>query len=88
MDEFDLFEDDPTPPLKTVLKNALCACGRFLLALITFKRVKVSKDVYDKRMDICRSCDFLLNGKRCSSCGCYVKPKCSLTTEKCPEGYW
>ena len=87
-DDLDLFEDDPKPSLNHVIKNAIKALFRLFLSLITFKRIKVKESTYQRRLATCKSCDFLYNENRCSKCGCYIKAKCSLTTEECPEGYW
>jgi len=39
------------------------------------------------RMRICKSCDFFSSGK-CVLCGCVLKYKTKMETEKCPIDKW
>ena len=41
----------------------------------------------DERMRICRKCDHYLRGK-CVLCGCVLKAKTKMDTEKCPIDKW
>ena len=45
----------------------------------------VSKIEYIKRRSICSDC---AGGWRCPHCGCAIKAKVALATEKCPEKLW
>jgi hypothetical protein len=55
---------------------------------IAKKEPSLSKEESDRRFDICKQCRFLINGKKCSKCGCSMKLKSRLRTGKCPIGKW
>lgn len=46
--------------------------------------LKVSNDVYRKRLEICKTCDHLLSGM-CLKCGCYVEVRAILNNKDCPD---
>jgi hypothetical protein len=51
----------------------------------------VDKELADKRMAICDSCEHLkevLTVKTCSLCGCVMKIKIELNIAACPKGKW
>lgn len=49
----------------------------------------VSKEIYEKRMVTCQSCDDLNRQKAtCNLCGCYVEYKGRMETESCPKNKW
>lgn len=50
-----------------------------------FKRV--TKLVYNKRMEICDGCPSNIKGK-CIECGCFLHIKADWATEDCPLGKW
>lgn len=41
-----------------------------------------------ERLAICASCPFLVKGKKCSKCGCFVRLKAKFKSCHCPEGKW
>ncbi|MDD3219077.1 MAG: DUF6171 family protein [Lachnospiraceae bacterium] len=45
---------------------------------------KVSDEVYEMRLGICKECENLLNGM-CRICGCYVEMRASMKVKGCPE---
>ncbi|MBO4910763.1 MAG: hypothetical protein J5476_15930 [Lachnospiraceae bacterium] len=49
--------------------------------------MKTSSEVYEARLDICRSCDYLNDGT-CGACGCYVELRAAAKTGKCPYKKW
>jgi hypothetical protein len=57
---------------------------------------RVSKDIYDNRMRVCKKCpsDMVVlkdeRPYRCSheSCGCFLVAKLLLESEECPEEHW
>ena len=51
-------------------------------------QVKAEEEIIHQRTRTCKACNFLLGGKRCKLCGCYVVPKAGLKAEKCPDGRW
>ena len=49
--------------------------------------MKVSSGVYEKRLEICKSCDYLNEGT-CGACGCYVELRAAAKTGRCPYKKW
>jgi len=52
---------------------------------------RVSPEEQQRRMDICKSCEFLINKNgfdRCGKCGCFVKWKSALESWHCPIKKW
>jgi hypothetical protein len=45
------------------------------------------KEVSDKRLQICNSCD-IANKGWCMQCGCIIKAKVQLDSAKCPLNKW
>ena len=46
-------------------------------------------DVADKRLEVCKSCEFFLpRSERCKLCGCFMRLKTTLELARCPMGYW
>ena len=45
--------------------------------------LKVSDEVYESRLALCRSCTNLLNGM-CRICGCYVELRAVMKKNLCP----
>lgn len=62
---------------------------RFIYALIKYIFIggSVSTQLYNDRILLCNSCEYMSNDK-CSLCGCYVKKKAKWTTEHCPKNKW
>jgi|10_taG_2_1085330.scaffolds.fasta_scaffold36665_2 hypothetical protein len=49
----------------------------------------VSEKVFEKRMLICNSCEFLKrNNSSCGVCGCAIEYKGRMKTESCPKNKW
>jgi hypothetical protein len=52
-------------------------------------RKPIPKDVVEKRLAICHSCEFFRpSDERCSKCGCFLKHKTAWRSQKCPVGKW
>ena len=45
---------------------------------------KVSQDVYESRLNYCKSCDNLISGM-CLKCGCYVEFRAAFKKQNCPD---
>lgn len=45
--------------------------------------VKVNHQEYERRLNLCRGCDNLLNGM-CRICGCYVELRAAMKKNSCP----
>ena len=48
---------------------------------------RVSEEVYEKRLQICKECD-LLNAGTCGACGCYVEIRAVAKAGRCPHKKW
>jgi hypothetical protein len=47
------------------------------------------KDVSDKRLDICKQCEFYdSESTKCKKCGCFMRYKSMLPYSKCPLDKW
>ena len=44
----------------------------------------VHDDIYENRLDICFSCNYLEYGTTCLQCGCIVQIKAKLMDSTCP----
>lgn len=53
------------------------------------KFIKAEENEYRQRLDICKSCDNLINGT-CRICGCFVEMRAAIKENYCPnvERYW
>ena len=50
---------------------------------------KVDQEEFDRRMSICRSCEFLKKpAEQCSKCGCFMKLKTKIDRAHCPIHKW
>lgn len=48
-----------------------------------------SKELSDKRYEICKSCpEFFNPTKQCKKCGCFMTAKTKYEAAKCPIGKW
>lgn len=51
--------------------------------------LKVTEEVYNERMALCMSCEFLEKEHvRCTKCGCFMKVKSAFKKTYCPVGKW
>lgn len=48
---------------------------------------KTPPSVYEKRLNICRQCDLLLEAT-CQACGCYVEFRAAVKHSRCPKKKW
>lgn len=77
-------------------------CGKCLLAELDNEKLladirsaierldaadRVSDDEYERRLDVCRLCDYLNEGT-CNACGCYVELRAAAKAGRCPYGKW
>ena len=47
---------------------------------------KVDTVLYEQRLQICRTCDHLINGM-CDLCGCFVEVRAAKKVQHCAESY-
>lgn len=58
-------------------------------AILDLVKDKVSKEVQEKRFNICLSCDKLYKPTlTCKRCGCFMNVKTWMPKEKCPLDKW
>lgn len=67
--------------------NLAGTVGRAIVAVATGSHVMTTAEERDRRWSICVACDQLVS-ERCLKCGCYMRVKVGLATEKCPIGKW
>ena len=48
------------------------------------QELKVTQDIYSKRLSMCKACDNLISGM-CIKCGCYVEIRAALKDKSCPD---
>ena len=51
------------------------------------KQDRVTDEEYEKRLEVCKSCDYL-NAGTCGACGCYVELRATAKTGHCPYKKW
>lgn len=51
------------------------------------KEDKADDELYNERLDICKSCDKLSEGT-CLKCGCYVELRAASNNAACPAKKW
>ena len=50
---------------------------------------RVSKDIAEKRMIECQSCEYFIKlSGQCRKCMCFMKLKTTLPHSECPVGKW
>ena len=49
--------------------------------------MRIDDDGYQKRREICKECDKLIQGT-CQACGCYVELRAAAKTGSCPKKKW
>ena len=75
------------PPVTEQVKNLTQAVARAVGALVTGNQVIADEETRRNRIAICEGCE-MLQGWRCSKCGCSTAAKVALQTEKCPMAKW
>jgi len=76
-----------SPTLIQKASNVAVALTRAVKAVATGQEVIVSDEEVQRRLLICATCEFF-TGATCRLCGCLIKFKTKLTTERCPVGKW
>jgi len=69
-----------------------------LLRFIFFKKYREKqKELFNKRLNICKNCEYLGKNTYCSICGCLIKVKTKViyklneeekSINGCPKKYW
>lgn len=77
------------PPMVNRLRSFGGAVSRIVSHIKDNKRVMVEPTEANRRFDMCKQCDLFIESKQmCSKCGCFMKYKTMLLTEKCPIDKW
>lgn len=57
--------------------------------LFNSKKPKMSDELAQKRMEVCSTCEHLIQlTKQCKKCGCFMPMKTKLEEATCPVGKW
>lgn len=48
----------------------------------------VDEEEHQRRLALCRPCEFIYEGGRCRKCGCFMEIKSKLAGMKCPVDKW
>jgi len=85
-------KDDPTlelPSAYQMARNVLKQAWLSSKDVMAGRQFLANKDVVQKRVDICNSCEFLQKSQnRCTKCGCYMDKKVNLASAYCPLNKW
>jgi hypothetical protein len=77
------------PSNMQMIKSLSSSLKNVSKALIKGEKVRLSKGEAEERMKICASCEeYIKEENRCNLCGCYMRVKTRIATEKCPIGKW
>lgn len=49
--------------------------------------IKVSPELYEERLGICKDCDYLAEGM-CRACGCFVELRAAIRNNGCSYNKW
>ena len=80
----DKDEAPSLPPLANQAKNFVTASAKHMWAGMK----KANEEEKAKRWAKCSECDKLIDGKRCSLCGCFMKIKSTWAEQSCPLRRW
>jgi hypothetical protein len=79
------------PRTREMAANASRAVGRVIGGVARAEPLRVPPGVKAERMEICQACErFRPEDERCAhpGCGCYLRLKTWLVSERCPAGKW
>ena len=71
----------------------IAAAAKAAMGVLSTGKLVAAPDVRSERMAVCEACpNFQASegalGARCSVCGCFLKAKTALITQRCPENKW
>ena len=75
------------PPLHIRLKNIVQATQDVTNFARKNGRVIASDEIVKARIETCNQCQYMVAGV-CSMCGCHLRLKIKLESQKCPQGKW
>ena len=80
----------PDPPPQQALPPLTAQASNLFQSVVAFVGDGcgiVDDTTYQRRLDICRTCD-RLSGNRCAACGCFINVKARGRIFACPIGCW
>lgn len=75
------------PATGTLVTNVVKAAANEAKAIVN-QVPKVEAEEAERRLNICKGCEFFVDDKRCLKCGCFMKAKVHLRSATCPEKKW
>ena len=80
----------PLPRLSRVIANASKAVTDTAKTAIAERRIIVDDAIQKSRLSFCQTCEYYRDDGRCAhaGCGCFVKFKTYLYSQRCPAGKW
>jgi hypothetical protein len=90
-DEPECGDEEPPkelPSFKDMVKSLAGTAGDVARGVLDGEGLLVAEDIYNERINICNSCPFLTENKRCTKCGCFMEAKTRLKKTYCPIDKW
>jgi hypothetical protein len=81
-------EGNQLPSVSDMIQNLTLSAINVTKTALKTGQVVAGQETIEKRIRTCKGCRFLINGKRCKLCGCWVTLKCGLASENCPDNKW
>lgn len=81
----------PLPKMSTMIVNASRAVKDVTGGVLKRHAIKANDETIKSRLSFCQTCEYYRSeDERCShqKCGCFVKFKTWLHSQKCPAGNW
>ena len=74
------------PPCRCLLAENLPDLAQTVAEYVASlpENTRTSEETYQERLDICLSCESLLDGT-CTRCGCYVEARAAKAVQCCPD---
>ena len=79
-----------SPPNQPSLMKKITNFTKSAIKHVRSGMKNASEKEIDKRMEICKGCEFFIEGEkpRCSKCGCHLNLKARWESSKCPIDKW
>ena len=76
------------PGIRKQISELAMTTANVLSYAIAEGKITAEKELVNRRIEKCQTCEHLINGRRCSVCGCWVSLKAALKASNCPLKYW
>jgi hypothetical protein len=70
-----------------VLERAI-EVGKAVITHVVAGCPEVDEATYDRRIGVCKACEFLTEAMACRKCTCHMEIKARWADQKCPMGKW